>query len=230
MNLLEIAINTKEEALIAEEGGADRLEIAILSNRGGLTPTIEEIADVLSATTLPSYILFRPRLDTYEISDEDFAELLHYIGLLRMTPAKGITIGLIKDGQIDKEKINKIIEVKGDLEIAFNHAIDSTYNYEENIEWLVNNDGIDWIQTSGSSSTILDGYKRIIPLFEKVKSKLVLCRGINSDNIEKLIDAGFEGVVFQCRHGILNYEISDYSISLEKIQEFSRILRGKKIE
>ncbi len=227
MNKLEISVCNKEEAIIAERGGADRLELAIMSEKGGLTPTMHQISEVLSVTSLPSYILIRPRLDSYNLSEQEFKEVLHLVGVANLSTAKGISVGLLKDGKIDREKLEKIIAMKGDLEIVFNHAIDSVYDYETELEYLINNDGIDYIQTSGSAETIFDGYKRILPFQDKLKDKLILGRSINPDNINQLIENGFDGVVFQCKSSLVNeHDENNVQLSLSKVEEFSKILKG----
>ncbi len=226
MNKLEISVSTSGEAIIAEQGGADRLELAIKSEQGGLTPDLKQISDVLANTTLPCYILIRPRIDSYELTDEEFTQLLHIIEIAKLTTAKGISIGLLKYGKIDRKKLERVIEVKGDLELVFNHAIDSTYNWDEEMQYLIENEGVDWIQTTGSTETIIDGYNRLLPLMDTIKEKLIVGRAINYYNIYNLLDGGVVDVVYQCRTALNTYDGFDNSLSLEKVREFSKILKG----
>ncbi len=231
MNKLEISVSNIEEAIIAEKGGADSLELAIKSERGGLTPSLIQISEILTQTKLPCYILIRPRLDSYNLTEEEFTQLLHLVEIAKMIPVKGISIGLLKDGKIDREKLDRVIAIKGRLELVFNHAIDSVFNYETDLEYLISHDGVDWIQTTGSSETIIDGYKRILPYMDSIRNKLIVGRAINLENIYELLEADLKGIVYQCKSSlVVNDEFDGEILSLEKVREFSEILKGEKDE
>ncbi len=221
MNKLEISVSTKEEAIIAEQGGADRLEISIRSDRGGITPNIDTLSEIVFSTKLPCYLMLRHNFESYELDEEQLKKILFFIELTKISGIKGISIGLLKDGRIDRQKMESIINNKGDLEIMFNHAIDSSFNYEEDLEWLINNEGISWIQTSGSAETIFDGYKRILPYKDKINKKLVVGRSLTTENISKVMEFGFDNIVYQCKESLLNEE---RMLSLNKIKEFKKII------
>ncbi len=226
MNKLEISVSTKEEAIIAEKGGADRLEVAIKSERGGLTPNLYQFRDVLTYTKLPCYILIRPKLDSYELTNDEFANLLNMIEIARLSTAKGISIGVLKNGKIDREKLDIIIQAKGHLELVFNHAIDSTYNYEEEMDYLLSLDGVRWIQTTGSAETIMDGYKRLKPYLNMAREKIIVSRAIDSENIHTLLNNGINDIVFQCKYSLVNHDGYLNPLSLERVKEINNILKG----
>ncbi len=230
MNKLEIPVNSKEEAIIAEAGGADRLEISLFNEIGGITPTLEEISDVIANTKLPCYLFIRPTEETWQVTEEEFQGIMHFIDIAKIVNLKGISIGILKDGKIDREKLEAIIEVKGNLEIVFNHAIDSVYNYEEELKYLIDNEQVDWIQTSGSSRTIFDGYKRILPFLDEIKDKLIIGKHLNSRNVSKLLEAGFENVVFQAKGSLTVGDKYTKTLSLDEIKEFVRVIKGEQDE
>lgn len=224
-NILEISVSSKEQVEIAEQGGADRLELTIDSEKGGTTPTMECISSLLINTKLPCFVVLRPRVDTYNITEEEFKELLHQIEIIKLTPVVGVSLGFIKDGKVDNERLEQVIKVKGHLQLVFNHAIDSVFDYEMEINKLINNDGVDWIQTTGGSETFIDGYKRILPFLEDIKPKLIVARGINEGNVEKLINNGFDGVIYQCKNSLMEKIDNVSTLSLDKIKQFSKLLR-----
>lgn len=221
MNKLEISVNTKEEAIIAQAGGADRLEVTNQELFGGITPTIEDITEVITHTVLPCYIQLRPTVERWSLTDEEFNKMLHIIEISKIAGVKGIITGAIIDGKIDKEKVEKIIEVKGDLKFVFSHAIDSTYDYEGELEYLINNPGIDGIITNGSARTIFDGVARLKPFIEKIKDKLVIGGSVTAENISILREAGFEGITYQCTKSLTDEE---GRLSLDKIKKFKESL------
>ncbi len=221
MNKLEISVNTKEQAIIAQAGGADRIEVTNQALFGGVTPSIEDITEVITHTDLPCFIQLRPTVERWSLNDEEFNKILHIIELAKIAGVKGIVIGAIKDGKIDKEKLEKIIKVKGDLKLTFNHAIDSTFEYEEELEYLINNPGIDWIITNGSTSKIFDGIKRLLPYKEQLKGKLIIGGSVNSKNVSEILDYGFEDIIFQCNTSLYD---EDGTLSMDNIKEFKSII------
>lgn len=223
-NKLEIIVSNKEDAMTAEKGGADRLELSIRAEKGGLTPSLTQISDILINTKLPCYVVIRPNLVSYNLSDEEFKKMLHHIEIVKISKAKGISLGLLKDGKIDYQKLEKVIEIKGDLELIFNHAIDSTFDYETELKYLINNENIDWIETTGSAETIFDGYKRLIPFLNEIENKLMIGRAINVENIEMLKKAGFKNIVYQCKTSLLKEKKFNAGLSLRKIVEFKKEL------
>ncbi len=224
-NILEISVSSKEQVEVAEQGGADRLELTIGSEKGGTTPTMECISSLLINTKLPCFVVLRPRIDTYNITDEEFKELLHQIEVIKLTPVIGVSLGFLKDGKVDKKRLEQVIKAKGHLQLVFNHAIDSVFNYEKEIDYLINNDGVDWIQTTGGSETFIDGYKRILPFIDAIKPKLIVARGINEGNVDELIHNGFDGVIYQCKTSLMEKVGNENILSVDKIKQFSKLLR-----
>ncbi len=221
-NRLEIPVRTIEEINIAEIAGADSLELSIVTEKGGITPDFDFVTDLLWNISIPCYLVLRPNYDTFEVNDDEFEQILHFLEIAKLTKIKGISIGILKEGRIDRERIQDIINRKGELEIHFTHAIDSSMQYEDDLEWLIENEGIERIATSGGAETIFDGFQRLEPYKERIKKKLTLGKSINVDNIEKIIKQGYCGVVFQVRYSLLGI---DGKVDFAKIQEVLKKLR-----
>jgi len=83
--LLEICIDSYEDALIAIDNGADRIETCSRLDQDGLTPTIGLVSQISSYSDIPQRIMIRPRpgnfcYDMYEVLEmvaqiEQFKEL-----------------------------------------------------------------------------------------------------------------------------------------------------------
>jgi copper homeostasis protein len=57
--LIEVIVQTVDDARAAEDGGADRLEVVRAIDVGGLTPDLAVVAAIASATSLPLRVMLR---------------------------------------------------------------------------------------------------------------------------------------------------------------------------
>lgn len=221
--LLEVVISTKEEAIIAEAAGADRLEISINHQRRGTTQDVHDISGIISVVSIPSYVLIRPNPFTYEYSDEEFNRVLHVIEICKISNIKGVTIGFLKNGKIDREKLDYILKIKGELEINFSRAIDSVVDYEEEIKYLESLESISAIHTSGAAETVIDGYVRLRNILGKSK-KIIFSGALNVEGITKLDQCGVKTKIYQVNSGVrINYDYNNL-ISFDMIKEIKEEL------
>lgn len=63
--MLEVIVCSVADALAAEAGGADRLELVRDLEVGGLTPPLELIQDVLRAVRIPVRVMLREQEDFF---------------------------------------------------------------------------------------------------------------------------------------------------------------------
>lgn len=221
--LLEIVISTKEEAIIAESAGANRIEVSVNHERRGTTQDMENISGIVALTTIPTYVLIKPNQFTYEYSEEEFAKILHIIEICKISNVKGITVGFLKEGKIDRERLDKVLSIRGDLEVNFNRAIDSVIDYEGEIKYLDQLEGISFIHTSGQSETVIDGRARLKQASEWT-DKLIFSGALNIDGINILDDYDLTSKVYQVNSGAR----SDYNykniISYDLIKDLRKRL------
>lgn len=59
--IIEVCANSLESAIIAQKGGADRIELCQSLNEGGLTPSAGTLLKTIETLTIPVFILIRPR-------------------------------------------------------------------------------------------------------------------------------------------------------------------------
>ena len=68
-HFLEVIACSVEDAVAAERGGADRLELISHYEVGGLTPPLELVQDVLAAVSIPVRVILRED-ESFFITDE----------------------------------------------------------------------------------------------------------------------------------------------------------------
>ena len=68
--MIEIIATTIEDAIAAERGGADRIELISHFEVGGLTPSLELVGAVTDAVKIPVRVMLRESED-FQVSNEN---------------------------------------------------------------------------------------------------------------------------------------------------------------
>lgn len=189
--MLEIIASTVEEAVAAEQAGAQRIELVSALSEGGLTPSYGLIRQVVSTVEIPVHVLVRPHSKSFVYSKSDEETIITDIDLIRELGAAGIVVGsLTADGRVDEGFLGRIIKHKGELSLTFHRAIDSSRDILEAAEVLADFPEVDRILTSGGQATALEGKETIARLIEEHPDLIILPgSGITLENAETLLKA-----------------------------------------
>jgi copper homeostasis protein len=159
--LLEVAIASVEDARVAEAGGADRLELNVALNLGGLTPSLGLLEGVKAVSRLPVMVMIRPRSGGFAYSPDEFAVMLRDLELAVEGGADGVVFGVLQpDGRIDRERCRRLLDRAGPAEPVFHRAFDVTPDPTEALEHLIAL-GFRRVMTSGQQETAYNGASRI---------------------------------------------------------------------
>lgn len=147
--VLEVIVCSVADAIEAERGGAKRLEIIRDFARGGMTPDLEFVREVMNAVTVPVRVMLRESED-YSVTDEREIEQLcvcaHEFAALEVN---GLVIGFIHEGKIDVELSQRVLSCAPALKATFHHAFEETGDAGEAIEKLKTLAQVDRILTAG---------------------------------------------------------------------------------
>ena len=100
--LLEVPVASVEDALAAQEGGADRLELNAALSLGGLTPSLGALIEVKAAVRLPVFVMIRPRPGGFAYGEADLKVMQRDAELSLQSGADGIVFGILtSDGRVD---------------------------------------------------------------------------------------------------------------------------------
>ena len=146
--LLEVIVETVEDALEAEQGGAGRLELVRDLGRGGLTPEPGLIADIVKAVRIPVRVMLRDS-EPFEVSDADEPRRLHDAARrAHECGAAGFVVGFLRTGA---PWLPAVQEVLGALSgpATFHRAFDAALDPLAAVAALAAEPRIDRILTSG---------------------------------------------------------------------------------
>lgn len=135
----EMCVTSVEGCIVAEELGANRVELCTALSEGGLTPSlglVREARRVLKATKL--YVLIRPRAGDFVYSEHEVAVMCEDIAALAKEGIDGVVIGaLTTKGKVDTAICNKMIVAAGNLGITFHRAFDMVDDKFEALETII---------------------------------------------------------------------------------------------
>lgn len=151
--ILEVIATTLQDALTAEECGADRIELITAVTEGGLTPSIGLIERVTERVHIPVNVMLRPHSRSFIMDDEDLETMLADISRIKTTGAAGLVLGpLTSEGTIDEPMLKKLLAEAGSLDITYHRAFDEVSDQLAAYEVLRAYPQISRILTSGGTS------------------------------------------------------------------------------
>ena len=148
---LEVIVQTVADALAAEAGGADRLEVVREIERDGLTPPLGLVRDIQSATALPLRVMVREG-DGFGITGRDELILLQRaFADLADLGVHGAVVGFARDGALDVGLMTAVLAVAPGLPVTLHRAFDAVADPEAAIDAALALPQIDRILTSCGS-------------------------------------------------------------------------------
>lgn len=125
--VLEVIVCSVEDALQAERGGATRLEIVRDLERGGLTPSLDLVREILGKVHIPTRVILRDN-DGYSVGD--LGELCERARQIATLPVDGLVLGFLRDGRVDLDSVRAILNCAPNMRATFHHAFEESPPFE----------------------------------------------------------------------------------------------------
>jgi len=173
---------------IAQEAGADRIELCANPPEGGTTPSHGMIAQARKIATIQLFPIIRPRGGDFVYSEDEFEVMKRDVLYCREIGCDGVVIGLLKeDGNVDVVRTQTLVALAYPLGVTFHRAIDHSKDMEVALEDIIRC-GCDRILTSGGKPTAPEGAETIRKLIELADGRIDIMpgSGIRSGNIVEL--------------------------------------------
>jgi copper homeostasis protein len=188
--LLEICCGSIDDAIEAEKGGADRVELCSALFLGGLTPSLGTIQEAKRRLKIPIVVMVRPRGGGFAYSEAEMASMERDAEGAVENGADGVVFGILKsDGAIDVARCRRIHQLIGKRQAVFHRAFDVTPDPFEALEQLVDL-GITRILTSGQKDSVPEGVELIKKLIERAGDRIEILPGggIQAWNVKEMIE------------------------------------------
>lgn len=224
---LEIIATSLQDALAAEQAGADRLELCSALTEGGLTPSLGLIEAVVEGVSIPVHVIVRPHSRTFNYDEADMQVMLADIHHIRQTKAAGIVIGVLDEkNRVDTVNLKRLLDASGNLNITFHRAFDEIENQLGAIEIIGDFPQIQRILTSGGQAPAPKSKEKIRSLVDKTKNTSVTIlagNGMSPEGLSEFIEAtGVTEVHFGS--AVRQQQSFQYSINPDVIASIKSVL------
>lgn len=156
MPKLEIAITSLEDAVYAQKGGADSVEISYDLSVGGLTPSVELVRAVRDAVSTDIHVIVRPHARDFVYTPDEMSVILEQIENISQIGITGLVFGALRPDQtVDVELTQKVVDAAGHLPVTFHRALDESRDAEAGVRSLIGI--VPRILTSGPAPTAWEG-------------------------------------------------------------------------
>lgn len=188
--ILEVCVDSVESAVIAQKGGADRLEVCSNLVIGGTTPGVSQFKQIRAACEIELNVLIRPRFGDFLYTDAEFQMIADDIEMFQKLGADGVVTGcLLPDGSLDFDRMRALRERADGMHMTLHRAFDVCKDpYQALLEAI--DLGIDTILTSGQAACCMEGREVLKKLSDLAgdKIELLVGAGVNASVIAALKD------------------------------------------
>lgn len=225
--LLEACTDSYASCRAAALGGADRLELCGHLAIGGVTPSPVLFKQVRRSCGITIHVLIRPRFGDFLYSEDELEQMCEEIKMFRELKADGIVIGaLTPDGDLDTEKLGRLMDCAGGMNITLHRAFDMARDPYESLDTAIRL-GFGTILTSGQESGAPAGSALLGKLYRQAAGRIDIMAGsgVRKENIHTIY--GETGIL--CYHttgrrGVLDsgmrYRKSSVSMGLPSLSEY----------
>jgi copper homeostasis protein len=195
VTVVEICLDDLAGVRIAEEAGADRIELCAALSEGGITPSIGTVAGALrGATRIGIQVLIRQRPGDFVYDEDEVQAMVDDIHSLRVLPRPdavvlGFVIGALRaDGRIDVDATRRLVAACGDAPVTFHKAFDQVPDRAEALERLVSL-GVGRVLTSGGAPSASAGAESLAELVTLAGDRIAVLAGggVRPGNVADLV-------------------------------------------
>lgn len=216
--VLEVCCGSYYDALQAQKGGAQRIELNSALPLGGLTPSLATLKKVKEDTNVKVICMVRNRPCGFCYVKEDMDVIFYDAKLLLENGADGLAFGFLnEDKTIHQEATKQMVELihSFNKEAVFHRAIDVTSDYMKALEDIIAC-GCDRVLTSGAGVKAIDGIKLIKKAQAMYGDKIEILPGcgINAENADYVIEnTGVQQVHSSCKGFLHDATSSNYGVN-----------------
>lgn len=188
--VVEIVACSVDDAVAAEQGGADRIELCAALGQGGLSPSPGLFLSVKQHCRLPVMVMIRPRAAGFCYTDLEFDSMIRDLVWFAQNGADGFVTGCLRaDGSLDEKRNAELIRRAGGLPVVCHRCFDVVSHPKQAMETLIDL-GFTRILTSGRRPTAMEGADNIRSFREQANGRIEILPGggIRSADVKEVLE------------------------------------------
>jgi copper homeostasis protein len=178
--LLEVIVQTVEDAREAARGGANRLEVVRAIDQAGLTPSLELVRNIAREVPLPLRVIVRANAG-YMTDPLELGGLRTYCARLGDLGVDGVVIGFADAGRLRLDLVRSALAETPEIRATFHRAFDTLRQPLEAIDELCDEPRIDRVLTSGGDGSAQERGRQLARLAGHAGGRLTIIAGSNVD-------------------------------------------------
>ena len=193
---LEIACFNLESVIIAQQYGADRVELCNNMPEGGTTPDFEFARKVRAELTIKMNVMIRPRGGDFVYNETEFEQMKSEILQFKGINVDGFVFGILnEDNSFDAIRNKELVELANPIPCTFHRAFDIVSDVYQSLDSVIEC-GFKTVLTSGQAKNVVEGMEVLKILVEKANDRIVIMPGgsLRSSNIfllDQKVNASF---------------------------------------
>ncbi|HET7218087.1 MAG TPA: copper homeostasis protein CutC [Vicinamibacterales bacterium] len=178
--LLEVIVQTVDDARAAADGGADRLEVVRAIGDGGLTPPLDLVRAIARDVSLPLRVMVRENAG-YATDAAELPALRAACRALNDAGVDGIVIGFAERGRVRMDDVARVIADTPAIRATFHRAFDALTDPLRALDEIAAVPQIDRVLTSGGAGTADERAVTLARFVNRAKDRLTIIAGGNVD-------------------------------------------------
>lgn len=173
---------------IAEQRGADRIELCANPHEGGTTPSYGTIVVARQQSSIQLFPIIRPRGGDFVYSDHEFNAMVADVQQCAQLGCDGVVIGMLRaDGTVDVGRCAELVGHAGTMQVTFHRAFDRVRDPMAALEDVIGI-GCCRVLTSGLQPNVDLGKDMLRALVDAAGDRITIMpgSGVRSTNIAEL--------------------------------------------
>lgn len=203
---LEIAVTSPAGALVARDGGADRVELCVGLELGGLTPS-QALVETTHETGIPAHALVRCRPGDFRYDEDELALMVREVRTVLRSGAAGVVVGALRpDRTLDEEALCRFVDaarsVTAHAEVTLHRAVDHAADPVSAAARLADL-GLTRVLTSGGAASAPAGAATIARMVAAAGPVQVMAgAGVRPEDVPALLGTGVAAVHLSAKRSV----------------------------
>ena len=197
MVVKEVCVDNLKDAILAYDGGANRIEYCSNLEQDGLTPNFDELLTLSKTIPIPIRCMLRPHSNSFIYNKDDIERIIKTINFCKKNKIDGVVFGCLNtENEIDFPTLKLISKISNPLKLIFHKAIDFTPDFNKSLRDLIDSKMVDGVLTTGGKQKAMDNLE-LLSKISKISPKnfeFIACGNItykNYDYIHSIVKSKF---------------------------------------